>query len=163
MLDDDFRGSGHLEEELQTVDERYLTFWVEDKLCGLPIAHVVQILQMQPITPVPQYPGYAKGIIDLRGQIVPVIDLRMRFGKEPKAYDNRTCILVHQYQSLPVGLIVERIGRVLKVPESEIQPSPDAASDHDWAFSWGMGHADKREVLLLDMDQVLTAEKEQIA
>lgn len=160
---DDFRGSGHFEEELEAADERYMTFWVDQKLCGLPIAHVVQILQMQPITPVPQYPSYAKGVIDLRGQIIPVIDLGLRFGKEPKEYDNRTCILVHQYQSLPVGLIVERIGRVLTVPESGIQSSPDTASDHDWAFSWGQGHAGQQEVLLLDIDKVLTATQEQSA
>ncbi len=150
-------------ESIEAADERYLTFWVKDKLCGLPIAHVVQILEMQPITPVPGYPAYAKGVMDLRNQIVPVVDLRLRFGKEAKPYDDRTCILIHQHQSLPVGLIIDRVERVVSIPEVEIQPPADSAKDTDWFFSWGMGQIPERQVLLMDVDKVIQPDQQQPA
>lgn len=152
---DDFRGDEELSGGIPEEDGRYMTFVVQDKLFGLPISHVVQILGEQPITPVPQYPHFAKGIIDLRGEIIPVIDLRLRLGKEPEPYDDRTCFLVHQNNDQPICLIADRVGKVAYIPEVDIQPPLDPETDADWAYAWGQGQLGSQAVLLMDVDRII--------
>ena len=99
-----------------SIDEmrgRYLTFFIDNQVFGIPIADVIQIVGVQEITEVPEFPTYAKGIINLRGNIVPLIDMRIRFHKEELPYNDRTCVIVTNIGSRLIGLVVEAVDEVV--------------------------------------------------
>jgi len=92
-----------------TLRNKFLTFFIEDQLFGISIADVVQIVGMQDITKVPEFPSYAKGVINLRGIIIPIIDVRLRLKKEEAAYNERTCIIVTNINGSYIGFIVDSV------------------------------------------------------
>ena len=94
------------------MDGKYLTFWTDGQLFGVPIADVVQIVGMQNITNIPEFPHYAKGVINLRGSIIPLIDMRLRLAKQEAPYDERTCIIVTNIEQRDVGLTVKITPRI---------------------------------------------------
>ena len=106
---------------------KYLTFYVDSQLYGIPITDVVQIVGIQEMTSVPDYPHYAKGIINLRGNIIPVIDIRLHMGKPEIAYDDRTCTIITNINGNFFGFIVEQVDEVLDVQPDEIAPPPKTA------------------------------------
>ena len=106
-----------------SIDEmrgRYLTFFIDNQVFGIPIADVIQIVGVQEITEVPEFPTYAKGIINLRGNIVPLIDMRIRFHKEELPYNDRTCVIVTNIGSRLIGLVVEAVDEVASISDEEI-------------------------------------------
>lgn len=141
------------------VDGKYLTFWMEKQLYGIPIVDVVQIVQIQEITTVPEFPYYAKGIINLRGSIIPVIDARIRLGKEEAQYAERTCVIVTNIHDNYIGLIVDMVHEVTTITTENIAVPPHQADGAAEAFLTGVGKRDGKIILLLDTQRVLGNEQ----
>ncbi len=102
-----------------------LQFEIDDAIYGIEIQYITEIIQIQQITIVPKVPKYIKGVINLRGKVIPVMSVRKRFGKEEIPYDDRTCIIVVDWDGLAVGLIVDRVREVAQVSASDVSPTPD--------------------------------------
>lgn len=136
------------------MEGKYLTFWMGDQLFALPIADVVQIVGVQPITEVPEFPYYAKGVIDLRGSILPIIDFRLRLGKEEIPYGERTCFIVTKISDQLVGIAVDSVSEVFYFPPEEVAPPPEVSGDNTNRFFIGIGKNDDKMVLLLDTKKV---------
>ena len=140
---------------------KYMTFKSGNEYYGLVIQYVSEIIQMQEITEIPETEDYIKGLINLRGKVVPVIDVRLRFKQEPLEYNDRTCIIVINVKSTVVGLIVEKIAEVVEIDEDNILPPPkightDKAQNK---YVYGIGKVGNTVKLLLDPDRLLNDEE----
>ena len=113
-----------LEMEEDTQKDRYLTFSLGKESYGVEVRYVIEIIGIQSITEVPEMPGYVRGIINLRGKIIPVMDVRLRFKKEPKEYNDRTCIVVIDIKGVSIGLIVDSVSEVITIPEQDVVDPP---------------------------------------
>lgn len=139
---------------------KYMTFKSGNEYFGLAIQYVNEIIQMQEITAIPETEDYIKGLINLRGKVVPVIDVRLRFKQKPLEYNDRTCIIVVNVKSTVVGLIVEKIAEVVEINEDNILPPPkighgDKAQNK---YVYGIGKVGSAVKLLLDPDKLLNDE-----
>ena len=147
-------------EEEDTQKGRYLTFTLDDNIYGLQIRFVTEIIGVQPATRVPETPEYVKGIINLRGRIIPLIDVRLKFGKEEIEYNERTCIIVIDVDSVAVGLIVDKVDDVLSLDDSQIALPPSSGSvGFENRYIEGIGKVGDMVLLLLDAERVLRAEE----
>ena len=108
-----------------TQEGLYLTFSIGDEVFGIGIEFVKEIIGIQPITKIPDFPDHIKGVINLRGKIIPVMDVRLRFKKPEHPYDTRTCIIVVDILRNSIGLIVDRVAEVIAIPECEIAAPPE--------------------------------------
>lgn len=108
---------------------KWLTFWLDGQLFGASIVHVEQILSMMPITEVPEYPNYAKGVINIRGAIIPLIDLRLRLGKEEAAYTEHTCIIICRVGEDQIGFIADSVDAVITIAPGQISAPPQVVED----------------------------------
>nr|WP_300092996.1 chemotaxis protein CheW [Sedimentibacter sp.] len=142
-----------------TLKNKYLTFYTEHQLFGIPIADVVQIVGVQEITRVPEFPDYAKGVINLRGTIIPIIDVRLRLKKEEKKYDERTCIIVTSINGSYIGFIVDSVDEVAKISEANISNPPKMGSDYVSTYITGIAKLENKIVLLMNLKKMLN-EKE---
>lgn len=136
---------------------KYLIFALGNEEFGLPIQKVKEIIGMLTITRVPKTSGFIKGVINLRGKIIPVMDLRLKFGLDEKQYDERTCLIVVEISDAAklIALAVDSVSEVLSIQNAEIEVPPDLASQGDSAFLRGMGKVKDRVLLLLDVDGVI--------
>lgn len=134
---------------------KYLTFCIGDKNYGVELMHVLDIISIQSVTRVPSTPHYVKGIINLRGKIVPVIDVRLRFGIEERAYDERTCIIVLNLNDMQVGLIVDQVSEVLNTDRVEISALPEFATVNSNQFIQSIAKTADRLVIILDCETFL--------
>lgn len=136
---------------------KYVTFKSGNEYFGLKIEYVSEIIGFQEITEIPESEDYIKGLINLRGKIIPVIDVRIRFKQEPFEYTDRTCIIVINYNSLVVGLIVEKIAEVVEIPEENILPAPTIgkADRSQNKYVYAIGKVGEEVKLLLDPDRLL--------
>lgn len=141
--------------EEDTQHGRYLTFIIGKETYGLEIWQVSEIVGMQPVTRLPEVPGYIKGIINLRGRIIPVIDVRLRFGLEPKEYDGKTCIIIVNIRDIPVGLIVDIISEVLTIDDTCITPPPGSRIGIQNKYLAGIGLIGDSTALLLNCNELL--------
>lgn len=144
---------GH--QDASEIEGRYLTFWINGQLFGIPIAAVVQIVGVQPITEVPDYPSYAKGIINMRGSIIPIIDVRLRLGKPAAEYNDRTCIIVTNCRDKNYGLVVDEVEEVADVADDRIAPPPKIMDGVTDQFITGIGKMEEGVVLLIDAIRLL--------
>lgn len=139
--------------DLPESKEQYLTFWTDSQLFGIPLQHVDQIIGMQCITPVPEYPDYAKGIINMRGNIIPVIDFRVRLGRKEVPYTDRTCIiLISTGIGERLGCIVDGVEEVTDVREDQMSVPPHMEEMRDYRFVTGVARqlcSDESERLIL--------------
>lgn len=135
---------------------KYLTFWTDEQLFGVPIADVVQIVGIQEITVIPEFPEYAKGVINMRGNIIPLIDVRLRFHKPEAAYNERTCIIVTNIDDNSIGFIVDAVDAVTDIRDDCISPPPKLAGDSTNSYLTGVAKVDSRVVLLLDIGKILS-------
>ena len=133
---------------------KYLTFWTFGQLLGIPISLVVQIVGMQGIIAMPEFPAYAKGVINLRGNIIPVIDMRLRLNQPEAEYNERTCIIVTNIHNSYVGFIVDEVNEVLTIEDDVISPPPRMASAKSSYIS-GIAKLDKNVALLIDAQRLL--------
>ena len=136
----------------QDVANKFLTFFAHGKLYGLTIANVNGITQIQEITAMPELPHYVKGIINLRGVVVPLVDVNLRFGNEEQEYTDRTCIITLEVGGNRIGFIVDAVDAVIDIPEENISPPPPLTSNLS-GYVTGVaktGEGGTRLVLLLD-------------
>ena len=139
---------------------KYMTFKSGNEYFGLKIQYVNEIIGFQAITAIPETEDYIKGLINLRGKILPVIDARLRFKQDPFEYNDRTCIIVINVKDTVVGLIVEKIAEVVEIPDENILPPPsigrmDKAQNQ---YVYGIGRVGDSVKLLLDPDKLLNDE-----
>lgn len=133
---------------------KYLTFCLASEEYGVEILKVREIIGIMDITAMPQTPPYVKGVINLRGKVIPVIDLRLKFGMEPADYTEQTCIVVVDVGTL-VGVIVDTVQEVLDIDDSQIDPPPPLGASVDTSFVMGMGKVRDDVKILLDIDKAL--------
>lgn len=143
-------------EEQDALNKKFLTFWTAKELFGIPITDVVQIISMQEITALPDFPDYAKGVINLRGNIIPVIDMRIRFGKPEIEYNESTCIIVTSIDDTYMGFIVDAVDEVTDIDDESISPPPKVSKDITNRYLTGIGQTGNKVVLLLDTAKILT-------
>jgi len=148
-LDDD-------EEDEDTQKDKFLTFTVGKEDYGLEIYHVTEIIGIQKITEVPDMPDYVKGVINLRGKVIPIMDVRKRFKFAERAYDDRTCIVVVHINETSLGLVVDTVKEVSDIPEKDIQPPPEIAEGNRQFFIRGLGKVEEEVKILLDAEKLLT-------
>ncbi|NLK27337.1 MAG: purine-binding chemotaxis protein CheW [Clostridiales bacterium] len=141
--------------EQDTQRGRYLTFSLGKESYGIEIQYVTEIIGIQTITEVPELPAYVKGIINLRGKIIPVIDVRLRFKKEPREYNDRTCVIVIDIMELSIGLIVDSVSEVLNIPDQDIEAPPQMKKGNN-RFIKNIGKVGNEVKLLLDCEKLLT-------
>lgn len=142
-----------------TDGSQYLTFVLGQEEYGIEILKVQEIKAYAPVTPVPQMPACMKGVTNLRGSIIPVIDLRMRFSIPVVEYTPFTVIIVVQVGTKVMGVIVDGVSDVLRIAETDIQPAPDVSLQVDTGFIHGMVQAGDKLVVLLDIEKVLSDEE----
>ncbi|MBI5816724.1 MAG: purine-binding chemotaxis protein CheW [Nitrospinae bacterium] len=144
-------------EDLQK--DKYLTFRISGEGYGLEIRHVIEIIGIQKITEVPDMPAYVKGMINLRGTVIPIIDVRARFGLDPKEYDNRTCIVVVTLNETVVGLIVDEVSEVVNILENNMEPPPKVSRGPNSRFIQGLGKVEESVRLILEVKKLLYDEE----
>jgi purine-binding chemotaxis protein CheW len=162
--------------ETQTMDQavkamadkegKYLTFTLAEEEYGIGILKIKEIIGMMPITSVPQTPEFVKGVINLRGKVIPVLDLRLRFGMEEIGYTDRTCIIVVEIEryagDVVIGIVVDSVSEVLNIKAQEIEETPTFGAELNTDFILGMAKIDGGVKILLDIDRVLTDEEMEI-
>lgn len=140
------------------VEDQYLTFVVADDSYAIDISYIKDIIQMRTVkqAQVPGVPPYIIGITNLRGTIIPVVDVRIRFGKEHREYNERTCIVVVVLDDMQIGMIVEEVREVLKIPEHSITPPPktSAASENRYVQNIASVGENNEIILLLDVEKL---------
>lgn len=139
-----------------TVDEvQLVVFQLNDETYGVDIGHVQEIIRMQNITPIPRTPEFIEGVINLRGRIIPVIDLHKRFRLPQAELTSNTRIMVVEMGRVTVGMIVDSVSEVLRLPTANIEPPPSMISGIDVAYLKGVGKWEDRLIILLDLERVL--------
>lgn len=148
--------------ELDRQQDKYVTFKSGNEYFGLKIDYVNEIIVFQEITEIPESEDFIKGLINLRGKIIPVIDVRVRFKQEPIEYTDRTCIIVIKVKDTVVGLIVEKVAEVVEIKKEDILPPPSVTIGHEEKtqnkYVYGIGKVGEEVKLLLDPDRLLKDE-----
>ncbi|MGV8057196.1 MAG: chemotaxis protein CheW [Smithellaceae bacterium] len=160
-----------MDQAIQNMTDRggkYLTFSLAGEEYGIGILKVKEIIGLMTITPIPQTPQHIKGVINLRGKVIPVVDLRLKFGIEAMDYTERTCIIVVEIASGPskisMGIVVDSVSEVLNIKAAEIEDTPNFGTRLDTAYILGMAKIGKTVKILLDIDKVMNSKEiEQLA
>lgn len=143
-------------------DGKYLTFTMEDEEYGIGILKIKEIIGMMPVTTVPQTPEFVKGVINLRGKVIPVVDLRLRFGLEFIDYNERTCIIVVEIignaGTIQIGIVVDSVSEVLNINEKDVEDTPTFGTKLNTDYILGLAKMEGGVKILLDIDRVLSAE-----
>lgn len=142
---------------------KYLTFTLADEEYGIGILKIKEIIGMMPITSVPQTPDFVKGVINLRGKVIPVVDLRRRFGMDAIDYTERTCIIVVEIQgqtgTVMIGIVVDSVSEVLNIKKEDVEETPAFGTRVNTDYIFGMAKIEGGVKILLDIDKVLSAEE----
>ena len=163
-------------ETIETIDQavkamtmktgKYLTFSLAEEEYGIGILKVKEIIGMMPITSVPRTPEFVKGVINLRGKVIPVMDLRLKFSMEAIPYSERTCIIVVEIDSdvatVLIGIVVDAVSEVLNIKESEIEETPQFGTSLNTDYILGMAKMEGGVKILLDIDKVLSVQEVQM-
>ena len=134
-----------------------VTFKVAEEEFGLEILKVQEIIRTMEITKVPRSPAFVEGVINLRGKVIPIIDLRRRFGLDTRAHDQQTRIVVIELGQMIVGFVVDSVSEVLRIPAATVEPPPPIVAGIDSEYINGVGKLPDRLLILLDLDKLLTA------
>mgnify|MGYP006280720841 CR=1 FL=1 len=149
-------------EELENIDS-YLTFKLGEEEFAAHVSKVLSIMEMVKITKVPKSPEYMQGVINLRGQVLPVVDTRIKFGMTPTEFTANTCIVVMEVEVngeyVQVGTLVDSVQEVLEISDDQIQPPPSIGNKYKSEFISGMAKLDEHFIMMLDMDHVFSAEE----
>jgi purine-binding chemotaxis protein CheW len=162
-----------MEKETATIDQamqhittkqgKYLTFSLAEEEYGIGIIQIKEIIGMMPITSVPRTPAFVKGVINLRGKVIPVIDLRLRFEMETSEYTERTCIIVVEIEgkanTVMIGIVVDSVSEVLNINEHDIEEAPSFGTQLNTNYLLGMAKIEGMVKILLDIDKVLSQEE----
>ena len=136
-------------------ENKFLTFLIGDEQYGVGIAYVTEIIEMIKITPIPDMNAYIKGVINLRGKVIPVMDVRLRFSMAERAHDPKTCVIVVNIDGIQVGLIVDTVCEVVDIPPRAIAPPPQMHRKTDQHYIAGIGRINDEVSLLLDLTKLL--------
>ena len=153
--DKDIFDYGFDDEDEDTQKDMYLSFFVGDEEYCIGVYCVVEVIGMQKITPVPEMPQYVKGVINLRGQVIPVTDIRTRFGMAFRPYSERTCIVVVHVRESTVGVVVDSVNDVLHIPSDQVDEAPKVNRRYENRFILGMGKIGEEVIILLDIETLL--------
>ena len=149
------------------LEGKYLTFSMAEEEYGISILKIKEIIGMMPITSVPQTPVFVKGVVNLRGKVIPVVDLRLRFGLPPVPYDERTCIIVVEIDAHGengiIGTVVDSVSEVLNIKGGDIEDTPAFGTTLKTDCILGMAKIDGGVKILLDIDEVLGADNDAIS
>ena len=148
--------SATVSQELSARAGKYLTFVLADEEYGLEILKVREIIGMMDDTAVPRTPSYVKGVINLRGKVIPVIDLRLKVGMPETERTDQTCIIVVDIGNVEMGIIVDRVSEVLDIAADDIEDAPSFGSQVNTEFILGMGKANGKVTILLDISKLLS-------
>jgi purine-binding chemotaxis protein CheW len=151
----DFGLEDHPAEAEDTQRDKFLTFRLAEEDYGIAIRHVTEIIGIQKITEVPDMPNFIKGVINLRGKVIPVMDVRARFKLASREYDERTCILVVNVDDRATGLVVDRVNEVADIPGEQVEPAPAGGKGASSSFILGLGKIGDTVKILLDVTRLL--------
>ena len=140
-----------------TLKGRYLTFLIDGETYGIEIRYVMEIVGLQKITAMPEMPEYIKGIINLRGKIIPVMDVRLRFKMASREYDDRTCVIVISYRDMLYGLIVDSVSEVMAISDDNVSERPRIKDTEICGYIKSIGKSEQAVILLVDCYQLLSA------
>lgn len=139
---------------------KYLTFCLENEEYGIGILKVKEIIGMMPITSIPRTPDFLKGVVNLRGKVIPVMDLRLKFSMEAIPYSGRTCIIIVEIETesdtILIGIVVDSVSEVLNIKETDIEETPTFGSSLNTEYILGMAKMEGGVKILLDIDKVLS-------
>jgi len=156
------QAAGSIKHDVQR-EGKYLTFCLAEEEYGIGILKIKEIIGMMPITAVPQVPDFVKGVINLRGKVIPVIDLRLRFGIPAMDYTDRSCIVVVEMKgesgTVLIGIVVDAVSEVLNIKEADIEDPPTFGVKLNTDYILGMAKMDNGVKILLDIDRVLGSEE----
>jgi len=138
-----------------TLEGRFLTFQVGKETYGIEIRYVIEIVGLQPLTEMPEMPEYIKGIINLRGKIIPVMDVRLRFKMPSREYDDRTCIIVVDFDGMSVGLVIDSVSDVMTIGAEQILEKPEISGRDGRGYVKSIGRVEKQVILLIDCEKLL--------
>ncbi|MEA2092148.1 MAG: chemotaxis protein CheW [Campylobacterota bacterium] len=133
---------------------RYLSFFVEEEQYGIEISHINEIIAMMKITHVPRTPDFVEGVINLRGSIIPIVDIRGKFGIEKAEHDMNTAIIINEVVGVNIGFIVDRVEDVLILDDRDLSEPPKFGSHIDTSFIRNVAEVDKNVILILDMEKI---------
>jgi len=143
-----------LENEEAGHRQRYLSFFVQDEQYGIEISHINEIIAMMKITHVPRTPSFVEGVINLRGSIIPIVDIRGKFGIEKKEHDMNTAIIINEVSGVNIGFIVDRVEDVLTFADKDLSEPPKFGSHIDTSFIKSVAEVGTDVILILDMEKV---------
>lgn len=143
------------DENEDTQEGKYLSFRIGGEVYGIEIRHVTEIVGIQKITEVPDMPQYMKGVINLRGNVIPVVDVRLRFHMQPREYDDRTCVIVVNINDASIGLVVDAVKEVISILPDQISPAPSVSKGEVTRYIKGIGRFDGEVIILLAIDELL--------
>ena len=135
-----------------------VTFSIGEEEFGVNILKVQEIIRTMEITKVPRAPEFVEGVINLRGKVIPIIDLRRRFGLAPKGHDKNTRIIVIEINNIIVGFVVDAVSEVLRIPASTVEPPPPVVAGVDSDYISGVGKLQDRLLIMLDLDKLLSGD-----
>lgn len=133
---------------------RYLSFFVKEEQYGIEISHINEIIAIMKITKVPRTPDFVEGVINLRGSIIPIVDIRGKFGIEKKEHDMNTAIIINEVAGVNIGFIVDRVEDVLTFDERDLSEPPKFGSHIDTSFIQSVAEVDSNVILILDMEKI---------
>jgi purine-binding chemotaxis protein CheW len=143
-------------QNIRTKGGKYLSFFLGGEEYGIEILKVQEIIGMMAITRVPRTPGFIRGVINLRGKVIPIIDLRLKFGMESKEQTDETCIIVVKTEGIEMGNVVDKVSEVMNIAEKDIEDTPSFGIEVNTDYILGIGKSEGRVKLLLDIDKVLS-------
>lgn len=137
--------------------KKFLTFQLDQEEYGIDILKVREIIGMLPITRVPRTPDFMMGVTNLRGKVIPIMDLRQKFGMDSVEHTEETCIIVVRAHGFEMGVVVDRVSEVLTISPSQIDPAPAFGGEVSTEYLLGIGKHEKRVILLLFIDRIVTS------
>ncbi|MBS3910189.1 MAG: purine-binding chemotaxis protein CheW [Actinobacteria bacterium] len=143
--------------------DQFVTFALDNEKYGVEVLKVQEIIGYQGFAKVPNVPPFVKGVLNLRGSVVPVVDLRLKLNMKPREYDNFTVILIMEVRERVVGIIVDAVSDVVNLSPEDIQQTPDFSSGIRVDFIKGMGRKDEELIIILDIDRVLSSNELQLS
>ena len=143
----------------ETMKGRYLTFQVGKETFGIEIKYVIEIVGLQSLTQMPEMPEYIKGIMNLRGKVIPAMDVRQRFKLPAREYDDRTCIIVIDFGGMSVGLIIDSVSDVLSISGDQIMEKPEISGRGGCGYVNSVGMVDDQVIMLIDCEKLLNRDE----
>ncbi|MBT3353627.1 MAG: chemotaxis protein CheW [Candidatus Scalindua sp.] len=145
--------------ERSALEGKFLTFILGKEIYGFEILKVREIIGLMDITTVPQTPEYMKGVINLRGKVIPVIDLRLKFSMQEEEHTQETCVIVVEVENTSIGIIVDSVSEVSDISGGSIEEAPSFGQGIDTSFIMGLGKVKDKIIILLDIETVLSSEE----